>query len=138
MILFTYLVKARDVTYSVNKDIQSVEEHMAKAIDAVSKHYPPGEGLRSSQQDYEAELAKLEIKGSNKGEFRLKPHQLAATDKVGQLQSIILNYTTVASSFCPDCEELIRSTCLPWCVSFKVGLKLSPDHPNSKSLLRIQ
>ena len=37
-----------------------------------------------------------------------------------------------------DFEELIREACFKLAVQTKVGLKLSPDSPNKKAMIRIK
>ena len=51
---------------------------------------------------------------------------------------VILGYAVLANSSRADFEDLIISTCISRSVMVKTGLKLNPDKPNEKSLLRIQ
>lgn len=49
-----------------------------------------------------------------------------------------MDYALIAKKQKDNFEVLIRQTCLKKCISFKVGLKLNPDNPNPKAMLRIQ
>lgn len=78
------------------------------------------------------------MKGERKGKFEHESIELKGNDRSQLLQNIIVYYAQLAKNNKEDFEKLIRTTCLDKCISFKLGLKLNPDNPNPKAVIRIQ
>ena len=54
------------------------------------------------------------------------------------MRNCILHYAQVAADLQPKFERMMSQTCLRLAVSTLAGLKLNPNNPNEKALLRIQ
>ena len=77
-------------------------------------------------------------KESTKG-FKHHPSPLNQNEnKLEGFVKVIIEYSLIANNSRGDFEDLIISTCVSRSVMVKAGLKLNPNKPNEKSLLRIQ
>ena len=107
---------------------------MEDAINMISKKYPPGEGLSGDKKYIEPQLKNLEMKGH----FKHEPQTFTSDNKSKELDEIITEKARVAESNREHFEHLIKKACLKHCLSYKAGLKYSPNNPNPKALTRIQ
>ena len=135
VLLFIYFVRACKKLEKDKLSVAKIEQKMEEAIQWINSEYPPGKGLEAGQKHLESILKKLE----HKGEFNFTPSKLNHTeDKQAQLERIILNNASVAKKNRDDFEELIREACFKLAIQTKVGLKLSPNNPNQKAMIRIK
>jgi hypothetical protein len=93
-------------------------------------------GIDSITKD---QLSSQEIKKNEKNDFKHAPSQLdKSLNKLEQFIDIIIGYAEISKNCRSDFEDLIINTCISNSVMVKTGLKLNPNNPNQKSLLRIQ
>ena len=112
---------------------------MEHAISVLSKKYPPGEGLKKGQDEAKEALKRVEMKAENKGHFEHEPFKFEGLgSRKQQLRKLIVQMAGVAKRAQDDFDELVFRTCLKKAVRLTTNLKLQPDRPNEKAVLRIQ
>ena len=135
VLLFIYFVRSCRKLEQAKEPVASIEKKLDEAIQWVSKEYPPGQGLEAGKKHLEGVLRKLQ----HEDKFAHQPSKLSSSgDKQAQLEEIILQNAYTAKRSRDDFEELIREACFKHAIQTKVGLKLNPDSPNKKAMIRIK
>ena len=73
-----------------------------------------------------------------KGQFSHQPQKLTLSNKSEELEAIIIEKARNAQKNREHFEDLVQKACLKHCLSYKAGLKYSPNNPNPKAMTRIQ
>lgn len=112
---------------------------MQTAIGLISEKYPPGEGLTKEQENLKSALQALKYEQKKEEKFSHQPREFTDKEsKQTQLENIIKEYATIAKKNKNDFEDLIQETCFSLAIQTKVGLKLYPDKPSEKAIIRIK